>query len=180
MDNRFNKVFLFFSPFNYEFLLENKLIDIFFNHFSFHYLNRKNNHNIKSYLLKLNSITLQVSSDSHSIIVVTNASIKNQIATLISHVHIHNRPVIKTTHYTVNIISTKVELFVIRYSINKATCLSNVKYIFVIMDSIHAAKKIVDLSSHPYQIYLVVISSKLREFFQKDSNNSIKFLGLSQ
>ena len=180
MDNRFNKVFLFFSPFNYEFLLENKLIDIFFNHFSFHYLNRKSNHNIKSYLLKLNSITLQVSSDSHSIIVVTNTSIKNQIATLISHVHIHNRPVIKTTHYIVNIISTKAELFVIRYSINQATCLSNVKYIFVIMDSIHAAKKIFDLSSHRYQIYLVVISSKLREFFQKDSNNSIKFLGLSQ
>ena len=59
MDNRFNKVFLSFSLFNYEFLLGNRLIDIFSNHFSFHSLNKKSNHNIKSYLLKLNSITLQ-------------------------------------------------------------------------------------------------------------------------
>jgi len=75
---------------------------------------------------------------------------------------------------------TKAELFVIRCSINQATCLSNVKYIFVIMDSIHAAKRIFDLSFYPYQIYLIVISGKLREFFQKDSNNSIEFLELSQ
>jgi len=50
MDNRFNNFFPFFSPFNYEFLPGNRLIDVFPNHFSFHSLNRKNNHNIKSHL----------------------------------------------------------------------------------------------------------------------------------
>ena len=175
INNRFNKVFLSFSLFNYEFLLGNRLINIFSNHFSFHYLNRKSNYNIESYLLKLNSITLQVSSDPHSVVVITNASIKNQVATSISHVHIHNRPVIKTTYRIVNVISTEAKLFAIRCSINQATYLFNVKYIFVIMDSIHATKRIFDSSSHPYQIHSVAISGELREFFQKDSNNSIEF-----
>jgi len=63
----------------------------------------------------------------------------------------------------------------IKCGINHATCLPNIKCIFVIMDSIYAAKRIFDSSSHPYQIHLAVISSKLREFFQKDGNNSIEF-----
>ena len=175
MDNRFNKVFLSFSLFNYEFLLGNRLIDIFSNHFSFHSLNKKSNHNIKSYLLKLNSITLQALWDSYLVIVIIDVSIKNQVATLISHVHIYDRLVIKTIHHIVNIMSTEAKLFVIRYGINQAIYLPNVKYIFVITDSIHTAKRIFDSLSHPYQIHLVAISSKLREFFQKDSNNSIEF-----
>jgi len=109
------------------------------------------------------------------VIVVTDASIKNQVATLISHVHIHDRPVIKTIHHTVSITFTKVKLFVIRYSINQATYLSDVKCIFVITDSIHTAKRIFNSSSHLYQIHSAAISRELREFFQKDSNNSIKF-----
>jgi len=71
--------------------------------------------------------------------------------------------------------STEVKLFVIRCSINQAICFPNVKYIFVITDSIHAAKKIFDSLSYSYQIHLVAISDELREFFQKDSNNSIEF-----
>ena len=113
IDNRFSEVFLFFSLFNYEFSLENRLIDIFSNHFSSHSLNRKSDYNVKSYLLKLNSITLQASSDPHLVIVVIDASIKNQVATSISHVHIHNRLVIKTTHHAVNIMSTEAKLFAI-------------------------------------------------------------------
>jgi len=50
MNNRRNEIFPSFSSFNCEFSLGNRLIDVFHNHFSFHALNRKNNHNIKSYL----------------------------------------------------------------------------------------------------------------------------------
>ena len=126
MDNRFNKVFPFFSSFNYEFLPGNRLIDIFPNHFSFHSSNRKNNHNIKSYLQCLDNITIQVSSDPHSVVVVSNASIKNQVAMLISHIHSHNDLVIKTIHHVVKIISNEAKFFAIRCSINQATHLSNV------------------------------------------------------
>ena len=118
MDNRFNKIILFFSSFNCEFSLGNRLIDIFPNHFSFHSLNRKNDYNVKSQLYKLNSITLQTLLDPHSVIVIIDASIKNQIAMLISHVDIHNSSVIKIIYHTVNVIFTKAELFTIRYSTN--------------------------------------------------------------
>ena len=77
MNNKFNQVFPFFSPFNYEFLLGNRLIDIFTNCFPFHSLNRKSKQDIKNYLQNLDNITIQVLSDSLSMIVVTNASIKN-------------------------------------------------------------------------------------------------------
>ena len=77
IDNRFNKVFPSFSPFNYEFSLENKLIDVFPNCFSFYSLNRKNNYDTKSHLQCLNNITIQVLSDLLSTVVVTDRSIKN-------------------------------------------------------------------------------------------------------
>ena len=130
MNNKFNKVFSSFSSFHCESLPGNRLIDIFPNHFSFHSLNRKSNDNIKSHLCKLNSIILQVLSDLH-LVVVLDTSIKNYVTTSISHVHLHDSPVIKTIHYTVNILSTEAKLFAIIYGINQATYLSNINYIFV-------------------------------------------------
>jgi len=126
MDNRCNKNFPFFSPFNSEFSLGNRLIDVFPNHFLFHSLNRKSNHDVKSYLHHLDSITLQASLDPQLVVVVTDASIKNQIATSILHINIHDNPIIKTIHHAVNIMSAEAELFVIKYSINQAICLPNV------------------------------------------------------
>lgn len=88
MNNRFNENFLFFSPFNCEFSLGNRLIDIFPNHFSFHSLNRKSNHNVKSQLCKLDSITLQMSSNLYSVVVVIDTNIKNQVTISSCHVNI--------------------------------------------------------------------------------------------
>ena len=118
MKNRFNEVFSFFSSFNYKFSPGNRLIDIFPNCFSFHTLNKKSNNNVKSHLLKLNDLTLQALSDSWLVVIVTDASIKNQVATSISHIHSYNRLVIKTVHHAVNVITTEAELFVIRCGIN--------------------------------------------------------------
>ena len=73
INNRFNKVFLSFSPFNYKISPGNKLIDIFPNHFSFYTLNRKSDNNIKSHLLKLNDLILQVLSDLQLVIIVTSS-----------------------------------------------------------------------------------------------------------
>jgi len=103
------------------------------------------------------------------------ASIKNHVAISILHIHSHNSPVIKTIHHTVNVLSTEAELFTIRCSINQVTYLPNINYIFIIIDSIHTANRIFDSSLHPYQIHSATISCELREFFQKNNNNSIKF-----
>jgi len=88
----------------------------------------------------------------HSVVIVSNASIKNYVVTFISYIYLYNSPVIKTIHYVVNILSTEAKLFVIRYSINQAVCLSNINYMFVITDSNHAADRIFDSSLHLYQI----------------------------
>ena len=84
MDNRCNEIFPVFSLFNSEFSLGNRLIDVFSNRFLFHSLNRKSNHDIKSYLYHLNHITLQASLNPQLVVVVTDASIKNQVAISIS------------------------------------------------------------------------------------------------
>ena len=51
-------------------------------------------------------------------VIVSDASIKNQVATLIAHIHIYDNPIIKTLHHAVNDIFTKAKLSAIRYSIN--------------------------------------------------------------
>ena len=71
--------------------------------------------------------------------------------------------------------SAKAELFAIRCSINQATCLPNVNWIFIIMNYIHITRRIFDLSLHLYQIHTASISYELREFFKKDSNNLVEF-----
>ena len=63
----------------------------------------------------------------NSTIIMSDASIKNNIVTLIAHIHTHNSLVIKTIHHTTNIISTKAKLFTIRYRINQAVQLLNIK-----------------------------------------------------
>ena len=74
-----------------------------------------------------------------------------------------------------SITSTKAELFAIRYELNQAIQLSNIEYIIVIADSIHAAKKIFNLLIHPYQVQTLVISKEIREFFERSHHNSIDF-----
>ena len=61
--DRFNEIVLSFSPFNSEFSLGNKLVNVFPNQFSFYPVNRKSNNNIKSHLTKLNNLILHASSD---------------------------------------------------------------------------------------------------------------------
>ena len=94
-------------------------------------------------------------------IIVTDASIKNDIATSISHVHLVDHPLTKTVHHAVFVTSTEAELFTIRHDINQACTKENVLKIVVVSNSIHAAKKIFDSKSHPYQIYTMAILSEL-------------------
>jgi len=109
-----------------------------------------------------------VSADSKTAVIVSDTSIKNQVATLIAHIHIHDNPVIKTLHHAVNDMSTKTKLSAIRCSINQATQLVNINCIIIITDSIHAAKQIFDSLVQQYQVQLSAIFRELREFFKRD------------
>jgi len=129
---------------------------------------------LKTHIHLLDNITLKSSSDPTYALIVSNASIKNHIATSISYIHIHNKPVIKTFYHAVNITTTEAELFTIRCDINQATNLNGINKIIIITDSIHAEKRIFNPSSHSFQIHVVSISDELRKFFVKNCDNSIK------
>ena len=175
INNRFNKVHPLFFPLNPEFSPENKLINIFSDYFLFHSLNRKYKSNVKNYLCKLEDITLQSSFDSLTVVVVSDMSIKNHIASFIAHVHILDVPTIKIIYHVFKISSIEAELFAIRYGINQATYLPNIKRIMVIMNFLHTARKIFDSSIYSYQTQSTAISCKLREFFERNTDNSIEF-----
>ena len=157
MDNKHNEFFPSFSFFNKKFEPGNKLIDLFSDRFSFHFCSP----NLKKHIEKLNEITFRVSSNPSSTIVVSDASIKNHVATSISHIHFYNKLVIKTLHRAINVITTEAELFAIRCGINQAVTNQDVNHIVVITDSLHATKKIFDSSVHPYQIHSAAISQEL-------------------
>ena len=78
-------------------------------------------------------------------------------------------------HHAINVSTTKAELFAIRYDINQAVSILHIKCIIVITDLLHAVKKIFDSSSYLYQIHLAAISCELRDFFNEDIDNYIKF-----
>ena len=81
----------------------------------------------------------------------------------------------KTVHHAAFVTSMEVELFTIRCSINQACIKENISKVIVIMDSIHAAKKIFDSKSHPFQSHTAAILSELWGFFNSNRNNFIKF-----
>ena len=171
MDNSCNKYVPSFSPFNQEFSLGNKLIDSFSDQFSFYYHSWETKNHIKN----LNDDVTEAFLDPSSSIVISDTSIKNSIATSILHIYSYNKPIVKTIHQAINITTTEVELFAIRCGINQAINIPNIKYIIIVTDSIHAAERIFDSLSYPYQTHSAVISMELREFFKKDINNCINF-----
>ena len=120
-------------------------------------------------------MVLRNSSLPNSALVITDASIKNIIATSISHIHSANWPLIKTVHHTSFVTSMEAELFAIRCSINQACSIENVSKIIIVMNSIHVAKKIFNSESHPFQIHTSAILSELQKFFNSNDANSIEF-----
>ena len=134
-----NRIFNSFDSFKVS--PRNRLINLFSSCFSFYFSNRKYTKTRKTHLQKLNEIVFNGLADPKTTIVILDASIKNKVAMSIAHIHVHNFPVVKTIYHNINITSTEAELFTIRCRLNQAIQLTNIEYIFVITNSIHAAKK---------------------------------------
>ena len=175
INNCLNGIFPFFNSLNYEISPRTQLIDIFSSHFSFYHANHKDKDSRVAYLCKLDKYIFYVSNDSKLVVVVLDVSIKNNITTSILHVHLPSNLIKKTIHHAVNVMFTKAELFAIRCGINQAIQISNINHITIVIDAIHAAYCIFNLSVHSYQLQVIAILKVLREFFNKNSSNSIKF-----
>ena len=96
------------------------LKDNFLSYFSFHVVNTKNPTSLHEHFQALDFIIYNSSSNFHSTVVITNASIKNNIASSISHIISNCRNISKKVYYIVNVTATEAELFSIRYSITQA------------------------------------------------------------
>jgi len=168
-------IFPSFSPLDPEFFPSHRIIDNFSNRFSFNLVNKKEKNQNKICDQELDDMVLRCSSEPHTALVITDASIKNNIATSISHIHSANRPLIKTVHHASFVSSMEAELFAIRCGINQACSINNVSKIVIVTDSIHAAKKIFDCESHPCQIHSATILRELCTFFLSNESNSIEF-----
>ena len=160
--NKSHRIFPSFSPLSIEFSPGNHIIDNFSNQFSFNLVNRKEKTKVNNHALELDKIVLQTSSLPHTALVITDASIKNDIATSILHIHLMNSPLTKTVHHALFVTSTKAELFAIRCGINQACSKDNVSKIIIVTDSIHATKKIFDSDSYPYQLYSIATHKELQ------------------
>ena len=150
-----------------------EVYDYFSDRISFNVCNKDKDNTSHTY--QLEKMVLKSSSSPSVAIIASDASIKNNVATSIVHIHIYNKPLTKTIHYTVLITSTEAKLFAIRYGINQATNLNNIAKIIVVTDSIHMARKIFNSSVHSYQIQSAAILYKLCNFFNCHEDNTIEF-----
>ena len=173
IDDWYNKVFSSFNPLYPELLSSNRVIDIFSDCFSFHPVSKYNS--LKDQIQKLNNLAIELSGVSTQALVITDASIKNNVAISISHIYIYDKLIIKTLCHASNVISTKVKLFAIRCGINQVMNSKNISRIIVIIDSLHTRKKIFDLLLHPFQSYPTFVLNELQVFFSHSQENMIKF-----
>ena len=175
MNNRFNEVFPSFDSLNVEFSPSSCFINVFSSCFSFHSCIKWKDNNLVDHTNQLNNIAITTLSNHLHTLIILDIGIKNNVVISITHIHVWNRPIIKTVHHVANITSTKVELFTIRYSINQATNLPGISKIIIITDFIHATRLIFDSFIHLSQVHLAAISKKLRRFFIMSNDNSIEF-----
>jgi len=173
MANRFNESFPSFIPLHLEFSPGLRIIDNFSDRISFNICDKGKDNKHRAH--QLDELALESSSFPSTTIITSDASIKDDVATSISHTHTYNRPIIKIIHHAVHVTSTKAELFAIRCGINQALNLDNMSKVIVITDSIHMARKIFEPSIHPYQVQSAAILSDLHKFFMCHENNSIEF-----
>ena len=82
-------------------------------------------------LVSKHTITKDLLVKQDTVLIISDMSIKNKIATLISHIHRDQEIITKSIHYATNINFTKAELFTIRYEINHATHLYNITHILL-------------------------------------------------
>ena len=117
-NNHLNKVFSSFNFLNRELFPGKRLINTFSSYILFHKADCCSNESKTHYCNNLDNIMIKALTKPNIVIIISDTSIKNNVATSIAHIYSFNSPLKKTLHHTINITSIEVELFTIRYSIN--------------------------------------------------------------
>ena len=118
MNNRFNKVLLSFDLLNIEFSPGSHLINIFPSYFFFHSYTKYKDYNLEDHTNQLNDIVISSFLNLLYALIILDAGVKNNVVISITHIHVCNRPIVKTIYHAVNITLNEAKLFTIRCSIN--------------------------------------------------------------
>ena len=113
-----NEVLPSFNSLNKELALGFHLVDTFLDHFSFISVNWKDPGILTSHYNRLNDIYENSLINQDTMLVIVDASIKNNVAISISHMYRGQKIITKSVHYAMNITSMEVELFAIWCGIN--------------------------------------------------------------
>jgi len=119
-NNCLNRIFPSFDSLNSKFSSGLRLIDTFSSCFSFHKANCCNKENKAAHCCKIDDLVFNASSNLYTIIVVSDASIRNNIATSIAHIHSFSSLIKEMLYHAVDITMIETELFTIIYRINQA------------------------------------------------------------
>jgi len=117
-NNYVNRIFSVFDTLNNEFSPGSYLVDTFSSYFSFYYTNHRNKESKNSHIHKLDKCVFNALSDSKSVVVVSDTSIKNNTTISIAYIHLLSNSIKKAIHHIVNITSIEAKLFAIKYGIN--------------------------------------------------------------
>jgi len=116
--NHLNQVLLAFNCLNREPSPGFCLIDNFPDHFAFHIIDCKDAEVRTACHNKLKNIFKNSFQSNNTILIIFDASIKNNITTLVLHIRREHEIIKKTIHHVMNIMFTEAELFPIRYDIS--------------------------------------------------------------
>jgi len=175
INHRLNQVLPAFDNLNKELFPSFYLVNTFSDHFLFNIVKHKDTKAKIAYLNKLKNIYRASKNNPDILFIITDASVKNNIAMLVTHIRKEQALITKAIYHTMNISPTKAELFAIRYGISQAVHINDIINIVVVTDAIPAAQKIFDTSYHPFQLHSITIFQDLRAFFSKNPRNSITF-----
>jgi len=109
-NNHLNGTFPSLNTLNSKISTRIRLIDSFSSCFSFYIVNCKDKESKNAYFCKLNKIIFKVSSKANSVIIILDASIKDNIATSIAYVYSCSNPIKKILYHTINITMTEAKL----------------------------------------------------------------------
>ena len=158
INNHLNKIFPAFDSLSRELSPSFCFVDTFLNCFSFHLANQKDV-NIKiTHQNKLKNIYETLSNSQDTILIISDTSVKNNIAILVSYIWRRHEIIAKTDHHVMNILLIEALIFAIRHGISQVSQMQGVTYIVIIIDAIYTTKCIFNISIYSYQLYTITIS----------------------
>jgi len=131
------------------------LVDIFPNCFSFNVVKCKDAKARTAHLNKLENVYRASKDDPNTLFIISDASLKNNIATSVTHIQQEQALITKAIYHATNISTTEAELFAIRRGISQAAHTNGITNIAIVTDAIPAAKRIFDTLCYPFQLHSI-------------------------